>query len=127
MKANKGTLGRALDQPDPAVRFYLFHGENDGGSRALAERLLKGLGAEKLGLSGAAVKSDPGLLGDEAGAIGLFGGKRALWIEPAADDIAIAVDSLLQLPAVESPTIAVAGTLRKTSALLKLAEVIHWR
>jgi len=122
VKANKATLGRALDQPDPAVRFYLFHGDNESGSRALAERLLKGLGAEKSGLSGSAVKSDPGLLADEAGAIGLFVGRRALWIEPAGDEIAIAFDSLLQLAAVENPTIAVAGSLRKTSALLKLAE-----
>ena len=122
MKANKATLGRSLDQPDPTIRFYLFHGDNDGTSRGLAEQLLKGLGAEKLGLSSAAVKGDPGLLADEAGAIGLFGGQRALWIEPATEDIVIATDLLLQLPAVESPVIAVAGSLRKASAVLKLAE-----
>ena len=122
MKASNATLGRSLDQPDPTIRFYLFHGDNDGASRGLAEKLLRSLGAEKLGLSGAAVKSDPGLLADEAGAIGLFGGQRALWIEPATEDIVVAIDFLLQLAAVESPTIAVAGSLRKTSALLKLAE-----
>lgn len=122
MKANKATLGRELDKPDPMIRFYLFHGDNDGGSRSLAQRLLAGLGAEKSGLSGAALKADPGLLADEAGAIGLFGGTRVLWIEPAGDDIVVAVDSLLQLGAVESPTIAIAASLRKTSALLKLAE-----
>ena len=122
MKANKATLGRSLDQPDPTIRFYLFHGDNHGASRGLAEQLLKGLGAEKLGLSGAAMKGDPGLLADEAGAIGLFDGARALWVEPAAEDIVVATDLLLQLAAVESPTIAVAGSLRKTSALLKLVE-----
>lgn len=122
MKANKATLGRALDQPDPAVRFYLFHGDNDGGSRALAERLLNGLNAEKTRLSEAAVKGDPGLLADEAGAMAMFGGRRALWIEPAGEEIGVAVDSLLQLPVVESPTIVISGTLRKTSALLRMAE-----
>lgn len=122
MKSNKATLGRALDQPDPATRLYLFHGDNDGGSRALAMRLLRGLRAEKAVLSAAAIKGDPGVLADEAAAIGLFGGARALWIEPAGDEISFAVDTLLEIAAVESPTIVIAGGLRKTSALLKLAD-----
>ena len=122
MKAVKASLGRALDQPDPAIRFYLFHGPDEAGSRALAERLLKGLAAEKVSVAAQSIKSDPAILADEAGAISLFGGKRALWIEPAGDEIADGVDALLEAPACESPAIAVAGNLRKTAALLKLAE-----
>jgi len=122
MKAAKANLGRALDQPDPAIRLYLFHGPDEAGSRALAERLLKGLGAEKYAMLGQAVKADPAALADEAGAISLFGGSRALWIEPAGDDIAEGVAALLEAPACESPVIAVAAGLRKTSSLLKLAE-----
>ena len=34
MKAVKASLARALDQPDPAIRFYLFHGPDEAGSRA---------------------------------------------------------------------------------------------
>ena len=56
--------------------------------RALAERLLKGLGAEKFAVLAGAIKSDPAVLADEAGAISLFGGKRAIWVEPAGDEIA---------------------------------------
>ncbi|HEU4498737.1 MAG TPA: DNA polymerase III subunit delta, partial [Sphingomicrobium sp.] len=41
---------------------------------------------------------------------------------PAGDEIADGVAALLEAPALESPVIAVAGSLRKTSALLKLAE-----
>jgi DNA polymerase-3 subunit delta len=122
MKAAKGSLNSALDRPDPAIRFYLFHGPDEAGSRALAERLLKGLGAEKFALSGQAVKADPASLADEAGAISLFGGKRALWVEPAGDEIGEGVEALLDVPACESPVIAVAGSLRKASSLLKLAE-----
>ena len=48
MKAARGSIGRALDQPDPAIRLYLFHGPDEGQSRALGERLLKALGAEPL-------------------------------------------------------------------------------
>lgn len=122
MKSAKGSLPKALDRPDPAVRFYLFHGPDEAGSRALAERLLQGLGAEKFGVGGQAIKADPALLADEAGAISLFGGKRAIWVEPAGDEISEGVEALLEAAANESPVIAVAGALRKTSGLLKLAE-----
>lgn len=122
MKAAKANLGRTLDQPDPAIRFYLFHGPDEAGSRALAERLLKGLGAEKLVLPGQGVKADPASLADEAGAISLFGGRRAIWVEPAGDEIAEGVQALLDAPACESPVVAVGGSMRKTSALLKMAE-----
>jgi DNA polymerase-3 subunit delta len=123
MKAVKANLAGALDRPDPAIRFYLFHGPDEAGSRALAGQLLKGLGnADKFIVVGQTVKADPATLADEAGAISLFGGKRAIWIEPAGDEIADGVQALLEAPASESSVIAVAGSLRKTSALLKLAE-----
>ena len=123
MKAVRASLARALDRPDPAIRFYLFHGPDEAGSRALAGQLLRGLGnADKFVVLGQAVKSDPATLADEAGAISLFGGKRAIWIEPAGDEIANGVEALLEAPACESSVVAVAGSLRRTSALLKLAE-----
>jgi DNA polymerase-3 subunit delta len=122
MKAAKASLFQALDRPDSSTRFYLFHGPDEAGSRALAGRLLKGLGAEKSSIPGQEVKGDPARLADEAGAISLFGGKRAVWIEPAGDEIAEGVGALLESSASESPVIAVAGSLRKTSSLLKLAE-----
>lgn len=122
MKSAKGTIGRALDQPDGKVRFYLFYGQDESQSRAFGERLLKGLGAEKFVVGGAAAKADPALLADEASAMGLFGDKKAIWVEPAGDEIAPAVEALLAAPAVESAVIAIAGALRKTSPLVKLAE-----
>ena len=58
MKAAKATLAKALERPDSAIRFYLFHGPDESGSRALAIQLLKGLGdAEKFIVLGQAVKS----------------------------------------------------------------------
>jgi len=118
----KGSLGRSLDHPDPNIRFYLFYGPDDGQSRSHAERLLKGLGAEKFVVPVQAAKSDPAILADEAAAIGLFGGKRCLWIEPAGDEILGSVEALLEAAAAESPAVAIAGALRKTSPLVKLAE-----
>ena len=122
MKATRGSILSSVEQPDRSVRFYLFHGPDDAGSRGLAERLLKGLGAEKLAVSGSAVKADPALLAAEAGAISLFGGSSLVWVDPAGEEIVEGLEALLAAAAVESPVVAIAGALRKTSALLKLAE-----
>jgi DNA polymerase III subunit delta len=122
MKVVRGAIGSAVDRPDPAIRFYLFHGVDEAGSRSLAQRLLKGLEAEKHGLSSQSLKGDSALLADEASAISMFGGRRLLWIEPAGEEICAAVEALLEAPVVEHSTVAIAGVLRKTSALLKLAD-----
>lgn len=122
MKIERGALGRSVDQPSPDVRLYLFHGPDEAGSRALGERVRKALGAEKQALAGAALRADPALLAAEAGAISMFGGRTLLWVEPAGDEITQAVTALLDAPACENPVVAIGGTLRKTSSLLKLAE-----
>jgi DNA polymerase-3 subunit delta len=122
MKASKANIGRAIDQPAPDVRFYLFHGQDESQSRALAARLLESLGATKFIVAAGAVKSDPASLVDEAAAMSLFGGKRVVWIEPANKDIEEGVIALLEGPGPESAVIGIAGALPKTSALLKLAE-----
>jgi len=122
VKANKGNIGRSVDQPAAAVRFYLFHGPDEGQSRALASRLLEALGATKSIIAAGAIKSDPAVLVDEAGAMSLFGGKRIIWIEPATKDIEDGVTALLEAEAIESPVVAIAGTLTRTATLLKLAE-----
>jgi DNA polymerase-3 subunit delta len=122
VKATRQSVGRAVDQPNPQVRFYLFHGPDEAQSRALAQRLLRSLGAAKFSITGGSVKSDPATLTDEAGAMSLFGEPRAIWIEPAGDEISAGAEGLLDASSVESPVVAIAGALRKTSALLKLAE-----
>jgi DNA polymerase-3 subunit delta len=122
VKAAKNSIGRSVEQPDARIRFYLFHGQDESQSRALGARLAEALGASRYLLSSGSVKSDPALLVDEAGAMNLFGGKRLVWIEPATKDIEEGVVALLEGPATESPVVAIAGALQKTSALLKLAE-----
>jgi DNA polymerase-3 subunit delta len=122
VKASKSSIGRSVDQPAAGIRFYLFHGPDDAQSRGLGQRLLEALGASKFVVASNAVKADPALLADEAGAMSLFGGPRAIWVEPAGEDIAAGVEALLEANAAESPVVAIAGALRKGSALLKLAE-----
>lgn len=122
MRAAKGSIGRTLDQPPPHVRLYLFFGPDEGQSRSLGDRLVKTLGAARLLLSSVAIKSDPAVLVDEASALSLFGGTRAIWVEPAGEEVADAAAALLAAPATESPVILIAGSLRPSSPLLKLAD-----
>lgn len=122
MKASKSSVGRAVDQPDPKVRFYLFLGPDEAQSRALASRLLEALGAQKFIVPMAAVKGNPAILPDEAAALSLFGERRLIWVEPAGNDLIEGVEALLESDGVESPVAAIAGALPKSSPLLKLAE-----
>lgn len=122
MKTSKASIGRAVDQPEARTRFYLFYGPDESQSRALGSRLVTALGASKLGMTSGDIKSDPGSLATEASAMSLFGERRAIWIEPAGDDIAEGVSALLEAEAIESAVIAIGGALRKTSTLVKVAE-----
>ena len=122
MKAVKGSIGRSVDEPDSIIRFYLFHGSDESQSSALAERLVAALKAAKHSIPGASLRADPALLADEAGAIDMFGGTKVIWIQPAGEEICPAVEALLGATACESPVVAIAGRLGKTSGLLKLAD-----
>ena len=122
MNVSKQAIGRAVDQPNAQVRFYLFHGQDTAQSRGLGQRLLQASGASKSIIASGAVKSDPASLADEAGAMSLFGGARIIWLEPAGEEILPGVEALLSAHSIESPVVAIAGSLTKASGLRKLAE-----
>ena len=122
MKAVKGSIGRSVDDPDPKIRFYLFHGADEAESSALGDRLVVARKAAKHTIAGNSLRGEPALLADEAGAIDMFGGAKVIWIQPAGEEIVVSVESLLDAAACESPVVAIAGRLSKASGLLKLAE-----
>lgn len=122
MIVSKQAIARTVDQPNPDLRFYLFHGPDMAQSRSLAHRLLGALQASKTMLSGSAVKSDPAVLADEASALSLFGGARLIWVEPAGEEIVAAVEALFQPAKTETPVVAITAALTKSSGLRKLAE-----
>jgi DNA polymerase-3 subunit delta len=122
VKANKSQIDKALKAP-AETRFFLFHGPDDSGSRALAKALgaMMGADAERVDLSGADVKADPARLADEAASISMFGGARWILVEAAGDEIVPALEALLEAAAAGNPVAVVAGSLKPASKLLKLA------
>ncbi|MFM7028928.1 MAG: DNA polymerase III subunit delta [Chakrabartia sp.] len=124
MKANANEIARALDgAAEGKTRFFLLYGADEAGSAALARRLERAMGtdAERIDLEASALKSDPALLSDEAASISLFGGKRWIRIQPAGDEVTEAVRSLLDADQAGNPVVAVAGALKPSSSLVKLA------
>jgi DNA polymerase-3 subunit delta len=123
VKANRAQVEKALRAPGPDIRFILLHGPDDAGSRALAKLTAGALGAdaERIDLTGADLKADPARLADEAAAISLFGGARYVLVEQTGDESVSAVEALLEAPGGGNPVILLAGTLKGTSRLLKLA------
>ena len=123
MKANKAQIERALKAPDSEIRFVLLHGPDEAGSRALVKVLGTAMGAdaEKIELGGAELKADPARLADEAASISLFGGTRYIVVEASGDEVLAAVEALIEAPTAGNPVAVVAGALKPSSKLLKLA------
>jgi DNA polymerase-3 subunit delta len=123
VKANANEIARALDAANGPVRFFLLYGPDEAGSAALARRLERAMGqeAERIDLDGSTLKADPARLADEAASISLFGERRWIRIQPAGDEIAAAVASLLEADVAGNPVVALAGALKPSSPLVKLA------
>jgi DNA polymerase-3 subunit delta len=115
-------MERALRTPS-AYRFFLLYGPDDSGSNSLIKVAASGAGAdaERVELTGAELKADPARLADEAASMSLFGGARYIVVQPAGDECLAAVEALLQAPAAGNPVLLIAGALKPTSKLLKLA------
>ena len=122
MKANRAQLEKALKAPSQ-TRFFLLYGPDESGSRSFVSALAAGAGAEaeRVELSGAELRADPARLADEAASLSLFGGARYIVVEPAGDEVLPAVEALMEAPAAGNPVAIVAGALKGTSKLLKLA------
>lgn len=119
--AKRPQIEKALQAPPADLRFFLLYGPDEAGSRALMKSLDAGADAERIELSGAELKGDPARLADEAASISLFGGARYVVVEPAGDEIVPAIEALIEAPRAGNPVAIVAGALKPTSKLLKLA------
>jgi DNA polymerase-3 subunit delta len=73
-------------------------------------------------LSDESLAADPALLADEARALSMTGGRRAVWVSRAGGGLERALELYLADPGGEALIVAEAGSLAKTSRLRQLAE-----
>jgi DNA polymerase III subunit delta len=105
------------------IRFYLVHGLDEG----LAHERVKAIIRSRIGddsdpmrlvrLEGDAVARDPGVLADEAYAISMFGGERAIWIDAQGRDLMPALEPLFARPLTDCTIVIKAGQLKKGTGL----------
>ena len=105
------------------IRFYLVHGFDEG----LAHERVRAIIRSRIGddsdpmrlvrLDGDAVARDPGVLADEAYAISMFGGDRAVWIDAQARDLLPALEPLFTRPPTDCTIVIKAGQLKKGTGL----------
>ena len=123
MKGTEARLKAALDRPQADIRLYLLFGPDEAGSLALADRLPRALGpeAERVDLEGAALRSDPARLADEAASLSLFGTARHVRVTGAGEESLAAVTALLDAERAGNPVVMIAPSLKATSKVAKLA------
>jgi DNA polymerase III subunit delta len=121
-------VARALQRPDPKVAVILLYGPDTGLAAERARSLAEGAVADPadpfllVKLDGDALAGDPARLADEAGTIGMFGGRRAIWVRPSSKNLAPAVDVALNSETGDTLIIVEAGDLGKTAPLRSLCE-----
>lgn len=123
MKATEARLKAALDRPPADIRLYLLYGPDEAGALALADRLLRAMGpqAERIDLDGAALRSDPARLADEAASLSLFGGARHVRVSAAGEESLAAITTLLAADRAGNPVVMISPGLKATSKVTKLA------
>jgi DNA polymerase III subunit delta len=105
------------------IGFYLVHGQDEGLAHERVKAIIRKLiDAESdplrlVRLEGDAVARDPGALADEAYAISMFGGARAIWIDAQARDLLPALEPLFARPPTDCAIVVKAGQLKRGAGL----------
>lgn len=128
MKIPAGRADAFVRRPDAAVRAVLVYGPDGGLVRERAELLVRGVvdpptdPFRTATLAAAELAKAPGRLADEAAALSLTGGRRAIRVREAGDGVTAAVKQALAGPPADSLIVLEAGDLSARSSLRKLCE-----
>ena len=123
-----GDADRAINHPAPGVFLYLVYGADSG---LVAERIrtiwTRAVDDPKdpfqlVALPGDEIAADPLRLADEAHAIPMFGGRKAIAVTAQGKSIVAALEMLLKAPPSLCTITVEAGALKRDHALRKLFE-----
>jgi DNA polymerase-3 subunit delta len=117
-----------IKAPDPAARAVLVYGPDLGLVRERVDKLVRRIVPDPSDpfrvaeLTPASLKEEPSRLADEAAAIALTGGRRAVVLRDAGDGVTAAVSSFLANPKGDGLVVVEGGELGPRSSLRKLFE-----
>jgi DNA polymerase III subunit delta len=120
---NSAAADGFIERLPKEIRFYLVHGPDEGLAHERVKAIIRKLiDAEAdplrlVRLEGDAVARDPGALADEAYAVPMFGGARAIWIDAQARDLLPALEPLFARAPMDCAIVVKAGQLRKGTGL----------
>ncbi|TVR09078.1 MAG: DNA polymerase III subunit delta [Salinarimonadaceae bacterium] len=121
-------VSRALRSPDPAFAVILLYGPDAGLVAERARGLAHGVVSDPadpfllVKIDGDSLADDPARLADEAGTIGMFGGRRVIWVRVGSKNVAPAVEAALSADTGDSLIVVEAGDLAKSAPLRNLCE-----
>lgn len=114
--------------PDPRIPVILVYGPDTGLVTERARKLAEDFVTDPadpfalVRIDGDTLASDPGRLCDEAGTMGLFGGRRSIWVRPGTRNYAPAVEAALGAALAEARIVVEAGDLARNNPLRILCE-----
>lgn len=123
MKVDSGRIALIARAWPADLRLVLLHGPDESASRDMAGQVAAGCGAGVTitELAGAALKADSQALIAAATSLSMFGTSELVRVDGLDEDGLAAVQALLDGPS-GHPVLAIAGSFRKGSKLLTLAE-----
>jgi DNA polymerase-3 subunit delta len=119
---------RFLARPSRDVFVWLLHGPDEGLVRERCRRVARASVEDPddpfqiVRIDGDEAMREPGRLSDEARAMGLFGGSKAIWVEVGARHLIPALEPLIEDPPAGCVIVLEAGQLKKGAPLRALVE-----
>lgn len=98
MKATQRDFARGVPHTAGAASIFFFCGPDEAGASAAANAIIEAMpeAGERVEISGADLKRDPAMLGDEARSASLFGDKRHIFVRATGDEAHDAVKALIE-------------------------------
>ncbi|MEL6487953.1 MAG: DNA polymerase III subunit delta, partial [Pseudomonadota bacterium] len=128
MKAVAKDFARGLPRSAAQASIFFFCGPDEAGASAAAEKVMAALpeAGERMELSGADLRRDPAILGDEARSGSLFGDSRHIYVRASGDEAHDALKTLIDTGEAgageAAPVIVVATSATDKSRTAKLLE-----
>lgn len=128
MKAKNTDFARGVPRMAEQAKIFFFCGQDEAGASAAAEKIIAALPdpGERIEISGAELKRDPAMLGDEARSGSLFGDARHIFVRASGDEAHDAIKTLIETGEVgageAAPVIVIATSATDKSRTAKLLE-----